>query len=110
MTLINTNTQKDFEDKVLSSKKLVLVDFWAPWCGPCRMMSPVLENVAKSLDQSVEIVKVNIEESADNQQLASKYGVQGIPNMQLFKNGQKVDELIGMRPQAVLEAELKAHI
>ena len=110
MALINTNTLKQFDDEVLASDKLVLVDFWAPWCGPCLMMSPVLDNVAKTFKGSVEIVKVNIEESTDNQQLASKYGVQGIPNMQLFKAGKKVDELIGMRQQAVLEDELKAHL
>lgn len=110
MSVVTVSNKQEFEDKVLSSSKVVLVDFWAAWCQPCRMMSPILDNVAKKLGEDVEIVKVNIEESADNGQLAQDYGVQGIPNMQVFKGGKVVDELIGMRPQMVLEDELKAHI
>lgn len=110
MALTNVSTLKDFDSNVLENDKVVLVDFWAPWCGPCRMMSPVLDSVAKTLKDSVEIVKVNIEESSDNQQLAARYGIRSIPNMQVFKAGQKVDELIGMRPEAVLTDELKAHV
>lgn len=110
MTVNNANDKTDFEDKVLKSDKLVLVDFWAAWCVPCRMMSPILDNVAKKFAGDVEIVKVNIEDSEDNRQLAVDYGVQGIPNMQIFKNGKVVDQLIGVRPQGTLEDELKAHI
>ncbi len=110
MALTNISTIEDFDSQVLGSEKVVLVDFWAAWCGPCRMMSPVLDSIANKFESDIEIVKVNIEESADNQQLAAKYGVQGIPNMQVFKNGEKVDELIGMRAAAVLEGELKAHL
>lgn len=110
MAVATVGSKQEFAEKVLASDKVVLVDFWAAWCQPCRMMSPILDNVAKKLGTDVEIVKVNIEESADNGQLAQEYGVQGIPNMQVFKGGKVVDELIGMRPQMVLEDELKAHI
>lgn len=110
MSVINANGKSDFEDKVLKSDKVVLVDFWAAWCAPCRMMSPILDNVAKKFSEDVEVVKINIEDSDDNRQLAVDHGVQGIPNMQIFKNGKVVDQLIGMRPQGALEDELKAHI
>jgi len=116
MALFNTLTKKEFDEKVLKSDKLVLVDFWAAWCAPCRMMAPALESIAKTMDSSIaktmdsdiDVVKVNVEESPENNQLAAEYGVQGIPNMQLFKNGKVVDELIGLRPAPVLEQEVKA--
>ncbi len=107
MALFNTTTHDEFTKKVLESKNLVLVDFWAQWCPPCRMMAPILESVAEKLD-GVDVVKVDIEQSADNNKLASTYGVQGIPNMQVFKDGIVVKELVGMRPQSVLEQELAA--
>lgn len=110
MTTSNVNGKADFDEQVIGSDKLVLVDFWAAWCAPCRMMSPILDNIAKKMGDEVQIVKVNIEESEENRQLAIDYGVQGIPNMQVFKSGKVVDELIGVRPQAVLEDELKAHL
>ncbi len=107
MALYSTTTQKEFEEKVLKNDKLVLVDFWAVWCPPCRMMAPILETLGKKLDDKLDIVKVNVEESADNGQLAAQYGVQGIPNMQVFRGGQVVKELVGARPQHVLEGELE---
>ncbi len=110
MAVTNVSGKADFTSNVIESDKLVLVDFWAAWCAPCRMMSPILDNVAKKLANDIEVVKINIEESEENRQLAIDYGVQGIPNMQVFKNGKVVDELIGMRPQGALEDELKAHI
>ena len=110
MALINTTTNKDFTDKVLESDKVVLVDFWAQWCMPCRMMAPILENVADKMGKEVDIVKVDVEASQDNGMLAGKYGVQGIPNMQIFKDGKVVAQIIGMRPQAALEEELAKHV
>ena len=110
MALYNTLTKQDFDEKVLNSDKVVLVDFWAQWCPPCRMMAPILEQTARAMDKTVDIVKIDIEESPDNQQLAQQYGVQGIPNMQIFKNGAVVDELVGMRPAPVLEKELTAAV
>ncbi len=108
MALYNTTTQQEFEEKVIKSDKVVLVDFWAIWCPPCRMMAPILEDTAKKMDDVLDVVKVDVEASADNGQLASKYGVRGIPNMQVFKGGKVVKELVGMRPASTLENELKA--
>lgn len=107
MALYNTLTKKDFDEKVLKSNKVVLVDFWAKWCPPCRMMAPILEDIAKKMDAEVDVVKIDIEESPENQALAAEHGVQGIPNMQVFKEGKVINELIGMRPAPVLEQELK---
>ena len=110
MSVINTVSKQDFKDKVVDSDNVVLVDFWAEWCAPCRMMAPILDDIATKMENDVVIAKINIEESADNAALATEYGVQGIPNMQVFKDGAVVDQLIGMRPAAVLEDELKKHI
>lgn len=110
MSVINTTSKKEFEEKVLKNDKVVLVDFWAQWCPPCRAMAPVLEMAARNMEKDIDIVKVNIEESAENNQLAMEYGVQGIPNMKVFKGGKMVEEIIGMRPLPALETALKKHI
>lgn len=110
MKVLSVSTMNEFDDEVLNSDKTVLVDFWAEWCAPCRMMAPILDNIAKKMADDVKIVKVNIEASADNGQLAQDYDVRGIPNMQVFKGGKVVDELVGVRAQMVLEDELKTHI
>lgn len=104
-SLINVNSL-NFEAEVLKSEQPVLVDFWAPWCSPCVMMTPVLEEVAKEMEGKVKIVKINTEES-DCQDLAMKYQIQSIPNMKLFKGGQVVSEFIGFRPKVTLLDELK---
>lgn len=108
MALLNTTTKAQFKDKVLHSDKVVLVDFWAVWCMPCRMMAPALESVSRNMDDKLDVVKVNIEQSQDNGMLAQKYGVRGIPNMQIFKEGKVIKEIVGMRPAVALEAELRA--
>lgn len=108
MALHSTTTKAEFEEKVLHNDKLVLVDFWAQWCPPCRMMAPILEDTAKKMDKDIDIVKVDVEASGDNGALAANYGVRGIPNMQVFKNGTVVKELIGARPVDVLRDELSA--
>ncbi len=106
MALHNTKTAAEFEKTVLKSDKVVLVDFWAAWCMPCRMMAPALETISSKMDDKLDVVKVNIEESPENMALAEQYGVRGIPNMQVFKDGKVVKEMVGMRPAAALEAEL----
>lgn len=107
MALHTTTTRDEFTEKVLKNDKLVLVDFWAQWCPPCRAMAPTLEAVAHDLDAKFDVVKVDVEASVDNNALAGEHGVQGIPNMQLFKDGKRVDTIIGLVPRAVLEAKLK---
>ena len=102
MALINISTKKEFEEKVLNSKKTVLVDFWADWCPPCKAMAPILHKLSEKLNEKVDIVKVDIEESIENHKLASEHGVQGIPNMQIYKNGKVVDEIVGLVPESTL--------
>ncbi len=102
MALYNITTEQEFDEKVLKSSKVVLVDFWAEWCPPCRAMAPLLHDIADELDASVDIVKLNIETSVENSQLAAKYGVQSIPNMPIFKGGKEVERIIGMVPKAHL--------
>lgn len=102
MALLNTTTTKEFENAVLKSNKTVLVDFWAAWCGPCLAMAPVLDKLGETLDDTVDIVKVNIEASAENSQLANQYDVRSIPNMYIFKDGKVADQIIGMVPEKTL--------
>lgn len=108
MALYNITSREEYDEKVLKSGKLVLVDFWAQWCPPCRAMAPTLEAVAKDMDAKFDVVKVDVEASQDNASLANEHGVQGIPNMQLFRDGKHVDTIIGLVPRATLEDKLKA--
>lgn len=110
MAIINTTTREEFETNVVKNDKLVLIDFWAPWCAPCRMMTPILEGLAKKMEAEIDIVKVDIESSSDNKALAGEHGVQGIPNMLIYKSGEAVDQLVGMRQANVLEDDLKKHL
>jgi len=99
-------TAETFEQEVVKSGIPVLVDFWAPWCGPCRMMAPVLDELSVEMKGRVKITKLNVDE-AGHQELAMKYRVQGIPNMQLFRSGVVVKEFVGSRPKYVLTEELE---
>ncbi|RME60144.1 MAG: thioredoxin [Candidatus Dadabacteria bacterium] len=85
-------TDNDFETEVLKSETPVLVDFWAPWCGPCKSIAPVLDELANDYSGRLKIVKVNVDE---NQMTPAKYEVRGIPNLIFFKNGEVVDQVIG---------------
>jgi thioredoxin 1 len=110
MALYNTTTKDEFEQKVLKSSKLVLVDFWAEWCPPCRAMAPTLHKVADELDKDFDVVKVDIEDTAENAQLAGDYEVRSIPNMVMFKDGKVIDTLIGMMPELALTSAIKKHL
>ncbi len=107
MSVVNTTTKTEFKNQVVESQKVVLVDFWAEWCPPCRAMAPVLAHLARTHEGKLEVVKVNVEESQDNAALAQEHGVQGIPNMVVYKGGKQVKNIVGMRPAPVLENELK---
>ena len=100
---LNEVTDVNFDAEVIESESPVLVDFWAPWCGPCRVVAPVLEEIA-SERPDLRIVKLNVDE---NQQTAARYQVLSIPTMILFKGGQPVKTVIGAYPKKRLEAELE---
>lgn len=107
MALYKITTVQEFEEKVTNSDRTVLVDFWAAWCPPCRAMAPILETTAKKLDtKGVDIVKVDIEATDENQQLASQHEVQSIPNMPIFKDGKEVERLVGMMAEPLLTDKL----
>lgn len=100
-------TDATFQNEVSADGKAVLVDFWAPWCGPCRIVGPVLEEIASEEADRVKIVKVNVDE---NQQHASQLGVFNIPTMIVYKNGQPVDKIVGAMPKAQIMERLKPHM
>ncbi|NCB20816.1 MAG: thioredoxin [Clostridia bacterium] len=101
--------KKDFETEVLKSELPVLVDFWAPWCMPCRMMAPILDELADALDGKFKIVKIDTE-NPENQDLAVQYQIQSIPNMKLFKGGQVITEFVGMRSKDDLKSSLEKYL
>ena len=96
-----TITDSSFEQDVLKSDVPVLVDFWAPWCGPCKIVAPVVEEIAGEYDGKIKVGKVNTDE---NQQIAAKYGIMSIPTLMIFKNGEPAERLVGAQPkQAITE-------
>jgi thioredoxin 1 len=97
-------TDDNFEGEVLKSDKPVLIDFWAPWCGPCKAIGPIVEELAEQLKDSVKIMKLNVDE---NQKIAINYGVRSIPTLILFKDGKVLDTLIGLVPKERLESFVK---
>ena len=100
---IVTLTAENFDQEVLKSSTPVLVDFWAEWCGPCKMVAPILDELATEYDGKVKIGKVNID---DHQSLASEYGIRAIPTLLLFKAGQVADQIVGLRSKRDFKAKL----
>ena len=100
---MKTVTDANFEVEVLKSDKPVLVDFWAEWCGPCRQVSPILEEIAGEHAEKIEIVKLNVDE---NPRTAADYGITSIPTMNVYQGGQVVKSIVGAKPKAALLREL----
>ncbi len=96
----------DFESEVLKADKLVVVDFWAEWCGPCKMIAPLLDEVAKEMPDKVKIVKVNVD---NEQQLAQQYGIYNIPTLLFFKGGAVKEQVVGTAAKKVLVEKINAH-
>jgi thioredoxin 1 len=104
--IVNLNSES-FKSTVTSSNVPVLVDFWAPWCGPCKAIAPILEELAGELDGKLKIAKVNVDE---NDAVAAEYGIRAIPTMLLFKGGQLAEQYVGMMQKAPLKEKLLAKI
>ena len=100
-------TDANFKETVLDSDKPVLVDFWATWCGPCRMVGPIVDELANDYEGKAVVVKVNVD---DNSTVPSEYGIRNIPALLIFKNGEIVDKLIGAVPKNVLAEKLDAQL
>ncbi len=100
-------TDSSFKEEVLDSDMTVLVDFWAPWCGPCRMVAPVVDEISQQYEGKVKVVKVNTDE---NPNVASQYGIRSIPTLMIFKDGQRVDMVVGAVPKTTLANTLEKYI
>ena len=100
-------TDNTFKETVLDSDKPVLVDFWAVWCGPCRMLGPIIEEVASDFEGKAVVGKVDVD---NNQQVSVDYGIRNIPTVLIFKNGEVVDKIVGVAPKDLIAEKLSAHL
>lgn len=100
-------TDSIFQQEVLNNEHPVLVDFWAPWCGPCRMVTPVVEEIAQEYNGKVKVVKINTDE---NPGVASEYGIRSIPTLMVFKGGERVDMVVGAVPKTTLAQTLEKYL
>lgn len=101
---INDST---FEQEVINSSELTIVDFWAPWCGPCRKLGPVLDEVAQEFEGKIKVVKLNTDE---NLKTAKDYSVSGLPTLLMFKDGQAVERLVGLMPKTSIVSNIEKHL
>tara|TARA_B100000900_G_scaffold416199_1_gene449964 strand:+ start:7876 stop:8199 length:324 start_codon:yes stop_codon:yes gene_type:complete len=106
MSAITTLNEQNFKDTISSAAVPVLVDFWAPWCGPCKAIAPILEELSGELEGKVQITKVNVDE---NSTIAAEYNIRAIPTLLLFKNGSLAEQFVGMVGKDDLKAKLEAH-
>ena len=97
-------TDQNFDQEVVKNDLPVLVDFWAPWCGPCQMMGPIIDELAKELEGKIKVGKVNVDE---NQEISAKYEIMSIPALKVFKGGQVVKEFVGVQNKMILKSELE---
>ena len=97
-------TDQNFDTEVLGSEKPIMVDFWAEWCGPCRAVSPILDQIATEHSEKIDVVKLNVD---DNHETAMKYQITSIPTMKVFRGGEVVKTVIGAKPKPALEADLQ---
>ncbi|HEY2557913.1 MULTISPECIES: thioredoxin [unclassified Leifsonia] len=107
MSAARSVTDASFQDDVLNSEKTILVDFWAEWCGPCRAVGPILDQIAVEHADKIEVVKLNVDE---NPQTAAKYQITSIPAMKVYQGGEVVKTVIGAKPKPALEADLAAYL
>ncbi|MCR4337459.1 MAG: thioredoxin [Candidatus Omnitrophica bacterium] len=107
MAAAHITDEKTFDDEVLKSSVPVLVDFWAEWCGPCRMISPIVDEIAKELQGKLKVVKINVDEA---QQLAIKHNVMSIPTLLIVKDGKLADHMVGAMPKDQLLQKIKPHL
>ncbi|MBR6162407.1 thioredoxin [bacterium] len=104
LTELNEN---NFDDEVIKSDKLTVVDFWAPWCGPCRKLSPVLDEIAGEFEGKIKLVKVNTDE---NLKLAQRFSISALPSILIFKNGEPVERLVSLMPKSALITNITKHL
>ena len=107
MTAIKNCNENDFENEVLKSNLPVIVDFWAEWCGPCKMLTPILEELSNEMKNEINVVKVNLD---DNQDLAMKYSIRSIPTLLLFNEGNLIDTKVGLLPKSEIVTWFKSKI